>query len=104
MKELITFKELSKKLTDIKWSSTKNIDDTHQVSIVFGDKYRVILSHVPCQYVDEDGKFEQKILNEEESLELIDKRIQSLIQQLQQCIFTVKFYGGNIEGTIRNKY
>jgi len=100
MKDKITFKDLNTKGKEIIWNSKKNEDDTHKVTIVYDNKKEIVLQKVPCQYVKEDGDFEQKVLDEKESQKLVDRRIQSLINQMQQSIFTTKFYGGNIEGYV----
>jgi len=96
----ITFKDLTTKGKEIIWNSEKNEDNSYKVTMIFDHNKEIVLNSVPSQYVKEDGDIEKKELNEEESKKLIDKRIQSLLQQIQQIIFTTNFYGGKIKGHI----
>lgn len=100
MKNKIRLKDLDIKDSNIIWNSEKNDDETNKVTVVFNHKTEIILQSVPGQYVKEDGDFKKKILNEKESVELIDRRMQALLAQLQQVIFTIKLYGGQIDGHI----
>ena len=99
----ITFKNLTDKDKKLVWSSKKNKDDSHEVVLTFDYNKEIVFSHVPSQYVKEDGEIVKENLNEEESQRLIDARIKSLLNQIQQALFTVKFYGGNIEGFLSSK-
>lgn len=102
MKNKILFKDLSVKGKEIIWNSKKNEDGTYRVDIVFDHKKEIVFNHVPGQYVAEDGEFEKKQLDEKESEQLIDRRMQSLMARIQQAIFTVRFYGGEIEGSLKS--
>ena len=83
------------------WNTEKNEDGTYKVTVTFDHKNEIVLQTVPGQYVEEDGQLkDKKELTDEESLELVNKRMQSLFTQLQQSIFTINFYGGKIEGSV----
>jgi len=101
MGDKITFRDLSSKDKGIIWNIEKNEDETYKVTLVFDHKKEIVLEKVPGQYVKEDGLNEKKELNEAESEKLVDRRIQALISQIQQSIFTVKFYGGRIGGYLK---
>lgn len=103
MKDKITFKELSDKGKDIRWNCRKNDDGTYTVRLIYDSSKELILASVPGQYVKEDGEIDKKELDEAGSVELVDRRIKSLLMQIQQAIFTFKFYGANITGSISSK-
>lgn len=99
-KNKITFEDITKKEKEIIWNSKKNDDETYEIDIVFDKDKEIKFLKVPGQYVKEDGDFEKKELDEKESKELLNRRIESLLRQIQQAIFTVNFYGGKINGYI----
>jgi len=77
-------------------------DNTYKVTVVCDDKDAIIFSHVPSQYVKEDQvpEKDKKELSDEDSIKLTKQRINVLLSQIRQCIFTAKLYGANINGSI----
>ena len=96
----ITFKELSNKDKKVIWSMEKNEDDTYKVTVVYDHKKEIVFTSVPGQYVNEDGAGKKELLKEKESEELVERRMNALLSQLSQCLFTIDFYGGKINGHI----
>jgi len=99
----ITFEDLSAKGKEIIWDVKKQDDDNYEVTVTFDhDANKSLILHaVPGKYVTEDGAaYKDRKLTEEESLKLVDLRVKTWLEQLQQAVFTTKFYGGNINGFI----
>jgi len=108
MQNKISLKEFRKKDKELLISS-KKIDkenDIYEATFIFDKKAEVKLSNIPGQWVKEDGKAydpKKDKLSEEDQANLVNRRIDSLLAQLQQTIFTIEFYGGSIEGFVSKK-
>lgn len=111
MKDMFNIKCIKDK-KDIRWNKVKNDDDgfTYKVKLMVDEKQKLVIPYVPGRYMDEDGYIEKKDeLNKEleESIimqdELIDRRIESLIETLNEIVFTLNFYGVELDGNIKGK-
>jgi len=82
---------------------TKNDgEDTYNVIVNCDGKDCIQFLTVPSQYVKEDqiDDKEKKTLSEEDSVKLVKHRVNIVLSQLRQCIFTAKLYGAKIDGFI----
>lgn len=108
MKNKINFDDLSKKKKEIV-TSVERIDDKNDIykaTIIVDNKDEIVLNNIPGQFVKEDHREPvkgEKKLTVKQQLVLAEKRVDSILSQLQQLIFSFDFYGGKLEGHISEK-
>ena len=82
---------------------TKNDgEDTYNVIVMCDGKDCIQFLTVPSQYIKEDqiDDKEKTELSEEDSTKLVKHRVNIVLSQLRQCIFTANLYGAKIDGFI----